>query len=979
MIGIISYGGYIPRPRLNRMSIVQNIGWLAPAIVMVAQGERSFCNWDEDSLTMAMAASRDCLGGVKKSEVDALYLASTTLPFADRLNASIVATALNLRDDILTADFTSSLKAGTSALITALEAVKSGDKKKILVTASDRREAKAASFYEMWFGDGAASLLLGKEDVIARFKGAHSLSYDFVSHYRGAQSRFDYTWEGRWVRDEGYAKIIPQAINGLLDKLGLSIDDVDKVVYPCFFKREHARIARTIGAAPEKVADNLHEVCGETGTAHPLVMFVHTLEEAQPGDRILVAGFGQGCDALCFEVTENIHRLPSLSGIRGSLSNKRTTDKYLKFLKFRDLIVTETGIRAEGPTQTAMTTLWRKRKMILGLVGGKCKECGTPQFPKTDICVNPECGALHCQKDYEFADVPATLKSFTGDMLAVSVDPPAIYGMVQFEGGGRLMADLTDCELSDLKVGLPVKMVFRKHITGDERGFTGYFWKAVPQVIAAQAEEEENAELFDMPVLGPSTPPLGPLILGLKDPGLWPRDPQSTLSLGQSTRGLGLRTKGKGLRINSAEGLRRPIRFDGQVAIVTGAGGGLGRVYALELAKRGARVVVSDLGGATDGSGASTRPADAVVQEITEAGGEAVANYDSVASVEGGENIVQSALDRFGGVDILINNAGILRDKSFPRMTPEMWDAVLAVHLQGAYNVTRPAFIAMRQKKYGRIVMTTSASGLFGNFGQSNYSAAKMGLVGLMNTLKLEGTKYDIKVNTVAPIAATRLTQDFLPPDLFEKLKPEFVAPLVLYLCSEACTASGLILNAGGGFFSRAAVVSGRSVLLGDGQQVPTLEEIHKNWARIDSLEGGQEYPDANAALMAMLSGPQEEPEEAGEEEEEEGENGLTKVQAVFDRMPEFFQADAAAGVDVVFQFCISGRGGDWYVTIKDGNCFVESGVHGNPTTTLRMSDEGFLQLIGGQLPAMQAFTSGKLKIEGDLIKSQLIEKLFKF
>jgi len=482
MIGIVSYGGYIPRLRLDRMSIYQHIGWLSPAIVTVAQGERSVCNWDEDSLTMAVAASRDCLVGaataVDKNKVDALYLASTTLPFADRLNAGIVATALNLRADILTADFASTQKAGTSAIVTALEAVRNG--KKVLVTASDKRETKAGSFYEMWFGDGAASLLLGDEDVIAEFKGSHSVSYDFVGHYRGARRRFDYTWEERWVRDQGYARIIPEAINGLLGKLSMTIDDVDKVVYPCFFAREHAKIARTIGAAPEKVGDNMHSVCGETGAAHPLVMLVNALEEAQPGDRILVASFGQGCDALCFDVTENILSLAPRSGIKGSLERKELTDNYVKFLKFRDLIETETGIRAEAPDQTAMTTLWRKRKAILGLVGGVCKVCGTPQFPKMDICVNPDCGAIHSQEDYEFADVPATVKSFTGDMLAYSIDPPAIYGMVQFEGGGRFMADFTDCQMSDLKVGMPVKMAFRQHYVDQERGFTGYFWKAVP-------------------------------------------------------------------------------------------------------------------------------------------------------------------------------------------------------------------------------------------------------------------------------------------------------------------------------------------------------------------------------------------------------------------------------------------------------------------------------------------------------------------
>jgi 3-hydroxy-3-methylglutaryl CoA synthase/NAD(P)-dependent dehydrogenase (short-subunit alcohol dehydrogenase family)/putative sterol carrier protein len=901
------------------MSIFQNIGWLVPAVVMVAQGERSFCNWDEDSVTMAVAASRDCLTGMDKAGVDGLYLASTTLPFAARLNAGIVATALNLRDDVLTADFTSALKAGTSAVVTALEAIKGGEKRSILVTASDRREAKAASFYEMWYGDGAASVLLGAGDgVIAEFKGAHSVSYDFVDHYRGPRERFNYTWEERWVREEGYAKIIPEAIDGLLSKLGMSIDEVDKVIYPCFIKRAHARIARIIGAAPEKVADNMHELCGETGTAHPLLMLVHALEEAQPGDRILVASFGQGCDALCFEVTDNIRSLPQRSGVSGSLANKETTDNYLKFLKFRDLIVTETGIRAEAPSQTAMSTLWRKRNMILGLVGGRCQACGTPQYPKADICVNPDCGALHAQEDYEFADRPATVKSFTGDMLAVSVDPPAIYGMVQFEGGGRLMADFSDCKLDDLKIGLPVNMAFRRHHVDEERGFTGYFWKAVP---VAGVDEERVDE----------------------------------------------------------QAVEEAIRFDDRVAIVTGAGRGLGRVYALELAKRGAKVVVNDLGGPRDGSGSgSASPADAVVQEITDAGGTAIANYDSVASLEGGQAIVRAALDHFGKLDILINNAGILRDKSFAKMAPDMWDAVLAVHLQGAFNVTQPAFQAMRENGYGRIVMTTSAAGLFGNFGQTNYSAAKMGLVGLMNTLKLEGEKYAIKVNTVAPLAVTRLTEDIMPPDFLERLRPEFVAPLVLYLCSEQCADSGSIINAGGGFFSRAAVISAPSVPVGDGQKPPTLEEIHRNWAQIDGLERGQEYYNANAALMDQLMPPSPE-EKAGEEEGEEGtgEGEQLSVQGVFERMPEFFQADAAAGVDVVFQFNISGPGGgDWHVTVQEGTCTVESGAHDKPTTTIKMADEDFLALIAGRLPAMQAFTTGKLTIEGDIIKSQLVEKL---
>lgn len=478
MIGIVAYGGYIPRLRLSRKSIYSQMSWLAPGLGGLARGERSMANFDEDSVTMAVAAGRDCLIGADKSKVGAAYLGSTTLPFADRLNAGIVATALNLRSNIRTADFTGSLKAGTSALLAGLDEVTDG--KTVLVAAADQRDAKAASTQEMLFGDGAAAVLLGSENVIARFRDSYSVSYDFIDHYRGAERRYDYGWEERWIREEGYARIIPEAIKGLLEKLSISIKDVDKIVYPCPQKRDHLSIAKIIGAAPEKVADNLFEVCGETGAAHPLVMLISALEAAKPGDRIVVASFGQGCDALCFEVTEKIQELAARAGIKGSLARKKATDNYMKYLKFRDLVITETGIRSEAPTQTALTTLWRNHKGILGLVGGKCQKCGTPQFPKGKVCVNPECGSVDSFDDYEFANVKATVKSFTGDSLAVSMDPPAIYGMVQFEGGGRFIADFTDCELAELQVGLPVDMAFRKHATDRERGFTGYFWKAVP-------------------------------------------------------------------------------------------------------------------------------------------------------------------------------------------------------------------------------------------------------------------------------------------------------------------------------------------------------------------------------------------------------------------------------------------------------------------------------------------------------------------
>ncbi len=481
MVGIVSYGGYIPRRRLNRMAIMQEMGWYIPALMMVAGGERSMCNWDEDSLTMAVASARDCIAGFDKSKIDGLSLATTTPSFSDRQNAGIVSAALNLRDDIATADFTSSLKSATTAVIAALESLKGGDRHHVLVAAADHRKTRSASFYEMWFGDGAASLLLGSEHVIAEYKGSYSLSVDFVDHYRGEGKEFDYTWEERWIRDEGYAKIIPQSIGGLLKKYGLGMKDISKVVYPCFITREHKGIAKKIGASKEQVIDNMHDVTGETGAAHPLVLLVSVLEQAKPGDRIVVASFGQGSDALLFQVTDNITKLAPRKGVKGSLENRKEETGYAKFLTFNGLIEAETGIRAEAETQTSLTTLWRNRKMILGLVGGKCKKCGTVQYPKTDVCVNPRCNAFHAQEDFEFSDKDAKVMSFTGDYLAVSVEPPSVYGMVQFDGGGRTLLDFTDCDLEGIQIGQTMKLSFRRKYYDKERGFVGYYWKAIPK------------------------------------------------------------------------------------------------------------------------------------------------------------------------------------------------------------------------------------------------------------------------------------------------------------------------------------------------------------------------------------------------------------------------------------------------------------------------------------------------------------------
>lgn len=484
--GITSFGAYIPRLRLQRSAVLQANTWANTALAAHGQGERAMCNWDEDSLTMAVEAARDALQETDRASIGAVHLASTTLPFTDRQNAGIVAEALTLGENIGTLDVTSSQRAGTSGLINALNTVAAGAVGTVLFCASEHRKSQTGTAQELLHGDGAAAVTLGSKGVIAKILATHCVSVDFVDHYRGQGAEFDYDWEERWIRDEGYHKIVPAAVSAALEKSAIRADQIDRFILPCVLRRVPEGIAKSLGMRGGVVADTLQAICGDTGAAHAMVLLCQALESAEPGQKILMIGFGQGCDVIIFEVTDAIKSLGARTGVSGSLARRAPMDNYDRFLTFNNLVKKGFGKRAETDRQTALTTLYRNRKMLTGFIGGKCVECGTVQFPKSHYCVNPNCGEGNTQEDFRMADIPGKVNTWTADSLTFSIDPPAYFGMVQFDGGGRLMVDFTDVDKESFDIGARVRMTFRVRDVDQERGFKKYFWKAV-QIDAGQA------------------------------------------------------------------------------------------------------------------------------------------------------------------------------------------------------------------------------------------------------------------------------------------------------------------------------------------------------------------------------------------------------------------------------------------------------------------------------------------------------------
>ena len=480
MVGISSYAGYVPHYQLNRMMVYGAMGWFNPVTIMNAGGEKAVANFDEDSITMAVAAGAKCLNDYDPTELGAVYFASTTAPFKERQNANIVAGALCAGDEIRTADFSGSLKAGTAALLSALEFVASNSGNSAIACAADCRLGKVGSVQEMIFGDGSASILISNSDVIAEFKGSYSLAYDFVDHLRGANSKFDRQWEERWIRDIGYNRFIPEVVEGLCRKYNLKPGDFSRVIYPCYYGGARRSINKKLGLEAVQVQDELLTEVGDTGAAHPLLMLSKTLEDAEPGDKLLLVGYGNGCDALFFQVTDNITRFDNRKRLSDSLNNRVDLDNYLKYLVWRDMVPAEVGMRGEEDQLTRLSLIWRNHRAILSLQGNRCLKCGTQQFPPQRICVNPACGVTDEMDTVYLANKGGTIFSYTSDMLSASINPPAIYGTVDFNGGGRCMMDFTDCTFEDLKVGKSVNFSFRVKYYDSKRDTTFYFWKAVP-------------------------------------------------------------------------------------------------------------------------------------------------------------------------------------------------------------------------------------------------------------------------------------------------------------------------------------------------------------------------------------------------------------------------------------------------------------------------------------------------------------------
>jgi 3-hydroxy-3-methylglutaryl CoA synthase len=471
--GITGYGAYVPRLRIDRALIAEAHKWMAPSLKGQAKGSRAFTSWDEDAITMAVEAARDALTGADVNGLQAIYLASTTLPYADLQNAAIVAGAIMAPKNISSLDVGNSQRAGTSGL---LQALKAGEP--ALFIASDAPVGKPASAQEISYGAGAAAFTLGSENVIAKLVGAASVTDSFVDHFRATGEKYEYFWEERWVRDEGYAKLAPAAIKAALANAALGIESISHFVMPSLLRGAADAVAKVVKFTGA-IAPGLENGVGYAGTAQAALMFANVLETAKPGEKILLVGFGQGADALIFEVTDAITALPKRRGVSGAIADGLQTDSYLRMLSFYNGIDLEWGMRSEKPGKTQLTEQYRSAFQLEGFVAGECAACGTVQFPQLQLCV--KCQAPKTQfKQVTLADKPAKVLTSTADWLSYHPAPPLYVGFVQFENGARMLMEMVDIGPDGITRDTPLRMVFRIKEPDKARGYNRYFWKSTP-------------------------------------------------------------------------------------------------------------------------------------------------------------------------------------------------------------------------------------------------------------------------------------------------------------------------------------------------------------------------------------------------------------------------------------------------------------------------------------------------------------------
>lgn len=474
--GIISAAAYLPRLRLSRAAIADANKWANPALSTLAKGHRAVCSHDEDSLTMGVEAARLCLSGTQTFQPERLEFASTTAPFIDRASSIILSEALTLpASSTMCRDITGSLACGTAGLINALKGQESA-----LLVAADKRPAKVASAQELTFGHAAAAIAVGSENPIARIVASTLMAVDFPDHYRKPDAKTDYYLEERWVRDEGIMKIVPLAVTSLLREAGYGIEDIAHIAFAGMNAGGVRQIAKTLSIGNEQLVRSLDSRCGETGTAHGLLMLCQALETARPGEKILLVHFAQGCQAVLVEATEAIADWDPKYPLQEQLASGVEDENYLRFLSFSEHLQVDWGVRAERDARTSISAFYRNRRALTAFVGGVCTACGTQQFPKGQGCVNPDCRQLGTLVDEPFQHKSGRIKSFTEDWLAISENPPFKYGNVVFEGGGVVMMEFADFDEGQLEVGLPVRPVFRIKEKDPKRNFHRYNWKAAP-------------------------------------------------------------------------------------------------------------------------------------------------------------------------------------------------------------------------------------------------------------------------------------------------------------------------------------------------------------------------------------------------------------------------------------------------------------------------------------------------------------------